>query len=70
MMWATRNSAQIVPDIAIPGWRLHRLSGDRSDRWSVSVDKNWRLTFEFDNGDVFALDYEDYHSCQSQSQRQ
>ena len=31
---------------APPGWRVHRLSGDRQDEWSVSVSGNWRITFE------------------------
>ena len=30
-------------------------------RWSISVNANWRLTFEFKDGDVYLLDYEDYH---------
>ncbi|MFA7505178.1 MAG: type II toxin-antitoxin system RelE/ParE family toxin [Burkholderiaceae bacterium] len=30
-------------------------------RWSVTVNGNWRLTFEFRNGNARDLDYEDYH---------
>jgi len=30
-------------------------------RWSIKVSGNWRLTFEFKDGDVYVLDYEDYH---------
>jgi proteic killer suppression protein len=45
----------------IPGYRLHALKGNHQDRWSISVDKNWRLTFEFQDGNVYLLDYEDYH---------
>ena len=30
-------------------------------RWSISVSGNWRLTFEFEDGNVIILDYEDYH---------
>ncbi len=30
-------------------------------RWSIFVNGNWRLTFEFDAGNVRLLDYEDYH---------
>jgi len=32
-----------------------------SGRWSVWVSANWRVTFEFIDGNVYALDYEDYH---------
>ena len=26
---------------AAPGWRVHRLSGERRNEWSVSVSANW-----------------------------
>ena len=45
----------------IPGFRLHALKGDKKGRWSIFVNGNWRLTFEFIEGDVYVLDYEDYH---------
>ena len=46
---------------APPGWRVHRLSGDRRLEWSVSVSGNWRITFEEDDGHVYRLNLEDYH---------
>jgi plasmid maintenance system killer protein len=49
------------PDIDIPGFGLHPLKGQQKGRWSIKVNGNWRLTFEFRDGDVFVLDYEDYH---------
>ncbi|MEQ1516395.1 MAG: type II toxin-antitoxin system RelE/ParE family toxin [Usitatibacteraceae bacterium] len=30
-------------------------------RWSIWVNGNWRLTFGFENGNAYVLDYEDYH---------
>ena len=30
---------------APPGWRVHRLSGNRQSTWSVTITGNWRLTF-------------------------
>jgi proteic killer suppression protein len=39
---------------------LHPLQG-KQERWSVRVNGNWRLTFEFDGVDVQIVDYEDYH---------
>lgn len=47
--------------VASPGWRVHRLSGDRSDEWSVSVSGNWRVTFAATDGRVHRLNLEDYH---------
>lgn len=56
-----RGIAQSIDDMRISGYRLHRLKGKAKGRWSISVSGNWRLTFEFDGGDVRVLDYEDYH---------
>ena len=44
-----------------PGWRIHRLTGDRAGTWSISVSGNWRITFEISNGEITNLDLEDYH---------
>ena len=46
---------------AAPGWRVHRLSGDRRNEWSVSVSANWRITFEEQDGVIGRLNLEDYH---------
>ncbi len=58
---AALGSAQAIDDLDIPGYRLHSLKGSRKGIWSVTVSANWRLTFEFTDGNVFILDYEDYH---------
>jgi proteic killer suppression protein len=55
------NQVNTITDLYIPGLYLHKLKGDRQDIWSIRVSANWRLTFEFVNGDVYILDYEDYH---------
>jgi proteic killer suppression protein len=55
------DTAQSVEDMNIPGFRLHPLKGQLKDRWAISVNANWRLTFEFREGHVYVLDYEDYH---------
>ena len=46
---------------APPGWRVHRLSGNRQNEWSVSVSGNWRITFEEEDGYIDRLNLEDYH---------
>ena len=45
----------------IATWRAHQLAGDRKGVWSLSVTRNWRLTFRVDNRSIVDLDYEDYH---------
>lgn len=48
-------------DLDLPGYRLHRLKGERAGEWSVTVSGNWRITFRFDGQDVTDIDFEDYH---------
>jgi proteic killer suppression protein len=57
---ALDTSLEIV-DMDIPGFILHPLKGRLKVRWSVSVSGNWRITFEFREGNAHVLDYEDYH---------
>ncbi len=61
MLLTALDTAQSIEDMKIPGFRLHQLKGSEQGRWAVWVNGNWRLTFEFQNGDVHVLDYEDYH---------
>ena len=61
MQLAALSSAQSIEDMDIPGYRLHPLKGKRKGIWSIVVSGNWRLTFEFTDGNVYILDYEDYH---------
>jgi proteic killer suppression protein len=58
---AALDTAHRIEDMDIPGYRLHSLRGKLKGRWSNWVSGNWRLTFEFRDGNVYALDYEDYH---------
>jgi len=48
---------------SVEKWSIHRLSGDQKGRWSFSVSRNWRLTFDIDemNGLIVDLELEDYH---------
>ncbi|MFI3196723.1 MAG: type II toxin-antitoxin system RelE/ParE family toxin [Methylococcaceae bacterium] len=61
MQLVALDTATTVEDMDIPGFKLHALKGSVNDRWSVWVNGNWRVTFEFQNGNAFILDYEDYH---------
>ena len=46
---------------APPGWRVHRLSGNRRNEWIVSVSGNRRITFEEEDSHINGLNLEDYH---------
>lgn len=52
------DTARAVEDMNVPGWKLHALS---AGRWSVWVNGNWRMTFEFEGEDAILVNYEDYH---------
>ena len=55
------DSAKEGEEMNESGFHLHLLSGTKIPRWSVKVNANWRLTFEFDQGNAVVIDYEDYH---------
>lgn len=61
MQLAALDTATSVEDMDIPGFRLHPLKGQDEGRWSIRVNGNWRMTFEFKDGNAYILDYEDYH---------
>ncbi len=61
MQLAALDTALDINDLDIPGYQLHPLKGNRKGVWSISVNGNWRLTFEFADGNAYVLDYEDYH---------
>jgi proteic killer suppression protein len=61
LILAQLNQAKVVEDMNIPFLHLHELKGDRKETWSVTVQANWRITFQFENGDSEIVNYEDYH---------
>jgi proteic killer suppression protein len=44
-----------------PGNRLEKLSGDRAGTWSIRVNRQWRICFEWRNGDAYNVEIVDYH---------
>ncbi|MDE2661821.1 MAG: type II toxin-antitoxin system RelE/ParE family toxin [Gemmatimonadota bacterium] len=48
-------------DLDLPGYRLHPLKGDLEGFWSISISRNWRIIFRFDDGDASHVDLADYH---------
>ncbi len=61
MILSALDNATNVQDMNLPGFRLHILSGNRDDIWSVWVSGNWRITFRFEEGFAEIVNYEDYH---------
>ena len=48
-------------DMNLPTWRFHPLKGKEAGVYAVSVNGNWRLTFQFSGTDAVYIDYRDYH---------
>lgn len=40
---------------------LHKLKGDRSGQWAMTVNARWRICFEFRKGDAHDVEIVDYH---------
>jgi len=60
-MLAYLDRAKYAEDMNLPGYRLHKLKGEMKDLWSVTVNGNWRMTYKFEKGNAYILDYQDYH---------
>lgn len=61
LILARLDIAETVEEINFPGANLHQLKGNKKELWSVKVNGNWRITFKFENGDVYIVNYVDYH---------
>lgn len=63
-MIAAIRTARIPGDLrAVPTWKAHELKPGKPNHWSLTVTRNYRLTFLWvpKLGEVHFLDYEDYH---------
>jgi proteic killer suppression protein len=55
------DASREIKDMDYPGSDLHPLKGKKKGRWAVKVSGNWRVTFAFEQGDAYNVNYEDYH---------
>lgn len=55
------NNAEELSELRIPSLKLHKLIGNRSNTYSMRINKNWRITFKFVDGDAYEVNMEDYH---------
>jgi proteic killer suppression protein len=62
-MLAFIDAAQSLEELSVPpNYGLHELTGDRTGTWSMTVTRNWRLTFRLnENGALIDMNLEDYH---------
>lgn len=56
------NLATCLDDLQVPsGNRLHELKQNRKIFFSVSVNDQWRICFQFIDGDAYNVELTDYH---------
>ncbi len=54
--------ASHVDDLKVPpSNHLHKLEHDRKGQYAISVNKQWRVCFRFEDGDAFDVELTDYH---------
>jgi len=58
---AVINEAERLEDINLPGYDFHGLLGFNPKRYTVHVNGPWCLTFEFEEGNAYQVDFEQYH---------
>jgi toxin HigB-1 len=61
LILAKLDIAKNPEDMDVPSYKLHSLKGDRKGQWAVTVRANWRITFVMQEGDVFDVNFLDYH---------
>lgn len=56
------NRAQTLPDLRVPpANRLERLGGDRAGQYSIRINAQWRICFEWEAGNALNVEIVDYH---------
>ncbi len=55
------DAAHQLEDMRYPGAELHPLHREWEGYWSVSVSGNWRVIFQFEDGNASRVNYLDYH---------
>lgn len=56
------DAATRIEDLRLPpGNRLESLGGDRAGNWSLRLNDQWRICFEWHDGDAFGVEIVDYH---------
>jgi toxin HigB-1 len=44
-----------------PANKLEKLTGDREGQWSIRINDQWRICFEWRDGDAENIEITDYH---------
>ncbi len=56
------DAAEALDDLRVPpGNRLEKLAGDRAGQYSLRINDQWRICFEWSDGDAYEVEIVDYH---------
>jgi toxin HigB-1 len=56
------DAAEALEDLRVPpGNRLEKLAGDRAGQYSIRVNDQWRICFQWSDRDAFEVEITDYH---------
>ena len=59
---ALLNRIERIEELRVPpGNRLEKLSGKRSGQWSIRINDQWRICFEWRDGNAWNVEMVDYH---------
>ena len=56
------NNAKSIQDLlSPPGNRLEKLKGERAGQYSIRINDQWRVCFEWRDDNAFEVEITDYH---------
>ncbi|MEX0648458.1 MAG: type II toxin-antitoxin system RelE/ParE family toxin [Balneolaceae bacterium] len=56
------DSANSLDDLKVPpGNRLEQLTANRAGQWSIRINRQWRICFEWRDSDAWMVEIVDYH---------
>lgn len=55
------DTTKVVTELNLPGFDFHALKGFDPIRYTIHINGPWCITFEFQNGDAYRVDLEQYH---------
>lgn len=54
--------ATVLDDLKVPpSNRFHELKRERKGQYSISINDQWRICFQFVDGDAYDVELTDYH---------
>ena len=58
---ALLKAAKSLEDLKLPGLRLEALKSDRKGQYSIRINDQYRICFEWRDGDAYNVEIVDYH---------